>query len=113
MVADFDRFRSFAERYVVARAPTFGVGTERKDAWVATLDAKTIYNNIERAAAPIPTGAEGFVGQHSNGNTAVLAGPVGVTGATGPVGQTVALPPVLGPMLRKSLLSAAKAWRRR
>lgn len=47
---DFDRFRSFAERYVVGRAASFRTGHEREDAWAATLDAKTIYGNIARAA---------------------------------------------------------------
>jgi hypothetical protein len=47
---DYDRFRSFAERYIVARAHVFRPGFEREDAWMATLDAKTIYQNVARAA---------------------------------------------------------------
>lgn len=50
-MADFDRFRSFAERYVIERAPSFTKGKEREEAWEATMDAKTIYGNIGRMAA--------------------------------------------------------------
>ena len=32
------------------RAGTFTKGREREEAWTATLDAKTIYQNIARAA---------------------------------------------------------------
>lgn len=49
-MADYDRFRSFAERYIIERASGFRTGHEREDAWTATLDAKTIYGNIARAA---------------------------------------------------------------
>lgn len=49
-MADHDRFRSFAERYIIERASSFRSGSEREDAWAATLDAKTIYGNIARAA---------------------------------------------------------------
>lgn len=52
-MADFDRFRSFAERYVVERATHFTKGKEREDAWQATLDAKTIYANIARSAKDV------------------------------------------------------------
>jgi hypothetical protein len=47
---EVDRFRSFAERYIVERAGQFEKGKEREEAWQATLDAKTIYQNIARAA---------------------------------------------------------------
>lgn len=49
-MADYDRFRSFAERYIIERASTFTKGKEREEAWQATLDAKTIYGNIARNA---------------------------------------------------------------
>lgn len=79
-MADYDRFRSFAERYVIERATHFEVGKEREMAWNATLDAKTIYKNIAVAskdAEPeemaLPT-----QGQQTSGNNSV--------GATGPSG---------------------------
>ncbi len=37
------RFRSFAERYIVARAATFRVGHEAEDGWLALLDARRLY----------------------------------------------------------------------
>lgn len=47
-----DRFRSFAERYVVERARGFTNGKELEEAWRATQDAKKIYNMIEEASRP-------------------------------------------------------------
>lgn len=44
------RFRSFAERYVIERARTFQQGNELEDAWQATLQARTIYNQIAAVA---------------------------------------------------------------
>ena len=40
------RYRSFVERYVIARAPFFRVGHEKEDAWLATADAETVYKKI-------------------------------------------------------------------
>ena len=69
-MAEYDRFRSFAERYIVERASTFTKSKEREEAWAATLDAKTIYQNIARAAqdAEGPPQKEGVssAGQHTN-----------------------------------------------
>lgn len=45
-MADFDRFRSFAERYVIERAASFTRGNEQAEAWTAILDAKTIFRQI-------------------------------------------------------------------
>lgn len=49
-MSDYDRFRSFAERYVIERANGFRKGFEREDAWEATLDARTMFNNIGRVS---------------------------------------------------------------
>jgi hypothetical protein len=38
------RFRSFAERYVIARADKFRLGYEAEDGHAAILMARTIYN---------------------------------------------------------------------
>lgn len=46
-MADFDRYRSFCERYIIARASQFRAGQEREDAWNASLDALSIYRHIE------------------------------------------------------------------
>lgn len=42
------RFRSFAERYIVARAEHFKPGHEKEDGWDAILQAKTLYKSIEK-----------------------------------------------------------------
>lgn len=55
MAQDFDRFRSFAERYVVARAPTFDPKTEQEDAWEALLNARTIYEQIGQMSKNVDT----------------------------------------------------------
>lgn len=44
------RFRSFVERYVIARAEHFAVGREKEDAWLATKDAESIYAHIARSS---------------------------------------------------------------
>lgn len=49
-MSDYDRFRSFAERYIIERASKFETGKEREQAWAATLDAKSIYQSIGRVA---------------------------------------------------------------
>lgn len=72
---DYDRFRSFAERYVVARAVHFRAGKEKEDGWNATLDAITLYKNIEKQALVVDPPAQFGVA-------------TGVTGAQG-VGQMI------------------------
>lgn len=42
------RFRSFAERYIIARASFFRVNHETEDAWKCLLDAKRVYKMAER-----------------------------------------------------------------
>lgn len=49
---DDQRFRSFAERYVITRAATFRVGHEVDDGWAAVLDARQLYKAIRTASAP-------------------------------------------------------------
>lgn len=97
-MADFDRFRSFAERYTIERAGHFRIGFEREDAWQTLLDAKTIYGNIASQAkyADAPVMMEG-AGQHPQqgptpqspygGNRLV-----GATGPAGPVGPFTKAP---------------------
>lgn len=46
-----ERFRSFAERYVIERSVNFRVGYEQEDAWAAMLDAKGIYTQIRGLGA--------------------------------------------------------------
>jgi hypothetical protein len=48
-----DRFQSFAERYVIARAPTFKPEAEREEAWRAILDARGIYQQIMSVARSV------------------------------------------------------------
>jgi hypothetical protein len=43
-------FKSFAEQYVLARAPTFERGSEGKDAFNAMLDAERVYKRITQQA---------------------------------------------------------------
>lgn len=45
-VTDSDRFRSFAERYVIARAETWPAGDEERRSWEALLQAKSLYKRI-------------------------------------------------------------------
>lgn len=64
MAQDFDRFRSFAERYVVARAPTFDPKTEQEDAWEALLNARTIYEQIGQMSKTVdPPATQLLAGQ--------------------------------------------------
>jgi hypothetical protein len=42
-----ERFRSFAERYVIERAQSFTVGHEQEEAWRALLDAKSLYMQVK------------------------------------------------------------------
>ena len=62
------RFRSYAERYVLARAPTFREGHEDEDSWHATLQAKSAYQRIAETAKgfrPFQQDAEGAQGPSS------------------------------------------------
>lgn len=125
---DFDRFRSFAERYVVARAEHFRIGHEREDAWSATMDAKTVYGNIARmasdaepdmggnatqagtsAGSPGGTGAMNFnippkkprSATPNKPATAAVTGPMGPPGTTGVKGPTGLTPPWLKNIIDK------------
>lgn len=97
-MADFDRFRSFAERYIVERAATFTKGKEREEAWTATLDAKTIYHNIARASRDVDQ-------DQSLGQAGVGGGPPyhGVTSHGPSPGASGGL---VGPGMSKHLLTA-------
>jgi len=48
MAEEYDRYASFVERYVIARAPHFRAGFEKEDGWAATKDAETLFNTIKR-----------------------------------------------------------------
>lgn len=50
--SEVTRFRSFAERYVVARATAFrsGAKEEEADAWECVLRARSVYSQIESVA---------------------------------------------------------------
>jgi hypothetical protein len=48
---DEERFRSYAERYIIERAHTFRAGHEKEDAWAALLDAKSTYAQIAGVAS--------------------------------------------------------------
>lgn len=47
------RFRSFAERYVISRAPFFRLGFEAEDGWSCLMDAKRLYKMIERTGVNV------------------------------------------------------------
>lgn len=51
--AGFDRFRSFAERYVIERTASFSPGAELEGAWRAIQDAKKIYCMIAEAKSDV------------------------------------------------------------
>ena len=48
-----ERFRSFAERYVVERASTLEPGKEREQAFTVILDARCIYEQIALQGATV------------------------------------------------------------
>lgn len=54
-----DRWRSFAERYVVARAEHFTKGTELQEGWQAIQNAKKLYEMIARVPSPDAQRGEG------------------------------------------------------
>lgn len=66
-MADFDRFRSFTERYVIERAGSFRTGFEQEDAFAAVLDAKGIYNNIAAQAKYMDRPEQGEITQGAAG----------------------------------------------
>lgn len=72
-----ERFRSFAERYVIERALNFRPGHEQEDAWAAMLDAKGIYAQIRGL------GAASFGVQDSNPGQATQAAPSAALGTGG------------------------------
>lgn len=45
------RFRSFTERYLIARAETFRKGKEEEDAWNTMLQAQSIYQRLNSFSA--------------------------------------------------------------
>lgn len=47
------RFRSFAERYLIARAGFLRTGNELEDGWKVLLDAKSLYAMIRRTGENI------------------------------------------------------------
>ena len=49
MAEQVDRFRSFLERYVIARASHFEVGREQEQAWLAIQDGKKVYGMVADA----------------------------------------------------------------
>lgn len=55
-MAETNRFRSFAERYIIERASKFREGHEREDAWTALQDACAIYGMV--AAHRDPDGTQ-------------------------------------------------------
>lgn len=84
MAEQLDRFRSFIERYVIARAGTFEVGREQEQAWLAIQDAKAVY---------------GMAAQAKNGTDPVqeTAGPPGVAGAATQAPSNPPYPTARGP----------------
>lgn len=75
------RFRSFAERYVIARAPSFRPGHEEEDQWTCMLNAKSAYKKIAamgqgitaeelRAARPGPQPSQSPAGPQGQSATA-------------------------------------------
>lgn len=78
-MADFDRTRSFVERYVIERATHFRLGFEREDAWTAILDGKTVYEGIGRMAKDPDANQAGTATQGPSSQA---------MGATGPIMQS-------------------------
>lgn len=68
MNTEEERFRSFAERYIIERAQSFAIGEEREAAWKALLDAKSAYMQIRGMA-------EATFAQNKNPQVGVAAAP--------------------------------------
>lgn len=97
MAEQLDRFRSFCERYVIARAGTFEVGREQEQAWLAIQDAKKVYGmcaDAKNETDPAPTQAGvGGVAQGPSTPAPLLlrnAGPRNAAKAANPVAVPVA-----------------------
>lgn len=91
-MAEFDRFRSFAERYVIERAGGFVKGEETTDAWQAILDARTIYNSIGNVSKNVDVADTAFGGAMQAGVT----GPSqnwGSGGQSAPPSNMMSVPP--------------------
>lgn len=58
------RFRSFAERYVLARAHMFREGHEEEDQWTCMLNAKSAYRKIEAMGRGITNEDEAMRDKH-------------------------------------------------
>lgn len=92
-MADFDRYRSFCERYIIARASQFRVGQEREDAWNASLDALSIYRHIEMQSRDVDRPATQQAGV-SAGPQTPMVGPTPWPTPREAIAQAVAARPV-------------------
>lgn len=99
------RFRSYAERYVLARAPTFREGHEDEDAWQATLQAQGAYKRI----AEVAKGFRPSQFEDAQPTQAVYPNGGGATGPTlynPPTPQLVHVKPTNAPKLQRTHLPA-------
>lgn len=68
------RFRSFAERYVIARASHWKPGEEDTDAWAAIQDAKRVYHQIALASDDVQERIAQSLAQHVQDGNATQQG---------------------------------------
>lgn len=93
------------ERYVIERATHFRAGFEKEDAWQATLDAKSIYQNIAKQSRDADQPA-----QQAGGAT---QGPMRAGTLTGvPAANTYPKRPNPGPVTVAGSASSPSMWSR-
>lgn len=78
------RFRSFAERYVVERAKHFKVGEEEADGWKAILDAKSLFAKIESVSEGFRTKPESADAYQAHRSLMGMTGPIQAVKYPGP-----------------------------
>lgn len=76
-----DRFRSFAERYVIARAGSFDPSKSLEDSWACVQEAKKVYMLIARASDDLEPPQQVPNAAATQGPSA--ASMLGLTGAIG------------------------------
>lgn len=107
-----ERFRSFAERFVLARAPTFRDGKIEDDSWAAILDAKSIYAKIESVSKGFARNDEDGSAEQARANVGGFTGPIGPTGARG-IPQQASQAPKRNPITNVELQQRAGSSRLR
>lgn len=105
------RFRSFAERYVIARAPSFRYGHEEEDQWTCLLNAKSAYRKIEAMGRGV-TNEDEKLAQEMGPGQGPTQGQNNAAGAsvTGRLPPLQSQSPMLDALQRKPIEADSKSW---